>query len=87
MIMWQAHPTSSIAKPGFAGTSAACVFPRYSTRLFKETVAVIGLVLFIMAVVTLLTLVTPYSFSNLPAFTACSTPDYIASMQPPWCWH
>jgi hypothetical protein len=48
---------------------------------------VIGLVLFIMAVVTLLTLVTPYSFSNLPAFTACSTPDYIASMQPPWCWH
>ena len=86
-MMWKAHPTSGIAKPGFAGTSAACVFPRYSTRLFKETVAVIGLVLFIMAVVTLLTLVTPYSFSNLPAFTACSTPDYIASMQPPWCWH
>jgi len=86
-MMWQAHPTSSSAKHGFAGTSAACVFPRYSTRLFKETVAVIGLVLFIMAVVTLLTLVTPYSFSNLPAFTACSTPDYIASMQPPWCWH
>jgi hypothetical protein len=85
--MWQAHPTSCIAKPGFAGTSAACVFPRYSIRLFKETVAVIGLVLFIMAVVTLLTLVTPYSFSNLPAFTACSTPDYIASMQSPWCWH
>ncbi len=50
-IMWQVHPTSSIAKPGFAGTSAASVFPRYSTRLFKETLAVIGLVLFIMAVV------------------------------------
>jgi hypothetical protein len=48
---------------------------------------VIGLVLFIMAVVTLLTLLTPYSFSNLPTFTACSTPDQIASMQPPWCWH
>ncbi len=85
--MWRAQPTSSIAKPGFAGTSVACVFPRYSNRLFKETLAVIGLVLFIMAVVTLLTLVTPYSFSNLPTFTACSTPDQIASMQPPWCWH
>ena len=85
--MRQAHPTSSIAKPEFAGTSAACVFPRYSTRLFKETVAVIGLVLFIMAVVTPLILVTPSSFSHSPAFTACSTPDQIASMQPPWCWH
>jgi hypothetical protein len=50
-------------------------------------VAVMGLVLFIMAVVTLLTLVTPSSFINVPAFTACSTPDRMASMQPPWCWH
>jgi hypothetical protein len=85
MIMWQAHPTSSIAKPGFAGTPAACVFPRYSNRLLKETLAVIGLVLFIMAVVTPLILVTPSSSSNSPAFTACSTPDHMASMQPPWC--
>ncbi len=44
LIMWQVHPSSSIAKPGFAATSAACVFPRYSTRLFKETLAVTGLV-------------------------------------------
>jgi hypothetical protein len=73
MMMWQAHRTSSIAKPGFVGTSAACVFPRYSTLLFKETMAVIGLVLFIMAVVTLLTLVTPYSFSNLHAQPNCSS--------------
>jgi hypothetical protein len=86
MIMWQVHPTSSIAKPEFAGTSAACVFPRYSNRLFKETLAVIGLVLFIMAVVTPLILVTPSSFSNSPAFTACSTPDHMASMQDPWCY-
>jgi hypothetical protein len=47
MMMWQAHPTSSIAKPGFAGTSAACVFPRYSTRLFKETVAVPCITIFL----------------------------------------
>ncbi len=52
-IMWQVHPSSSIAKPGFAGTSATSVFPRYSTRLFKETLAVIGLALVIMAVVML----------------------------------
>ncbi len=84
--MWQVHPTSSIAKPEFAGTSAACVFPRYSTRLFKETLAVIGLALFIMAVVMPLTLATPNSFNNSPAFTACSTPDHMASLQTP-CWH
>jgi hypothetical protein len=40
-----------------------------------------------MAVVTAMTLVTPSSFSSSPAFTACSTPDHMASMQPPWCWH
>ena len=85
-IMWQVHPNSSIAKPGFAGMSAASVFPRYSTRLFKETLAVIGLALFIMAVVMPLTLATPSSFSNSPAFTACSTPDQMASLQTP-CWH
>jgi hypothetical protein len=85
-IMWQVHPSSNIAKPGFAGMSAACVFPRYSTRLFKETLAVIGLVLFLMAVVMPLTLVTPSSFSNSPALTACSTPDHMASLQTP-CWH
>ncbi len=85
-IMWQVHPSSSIAKPGFAGMSAAGVFPRYSTRLFKETLAVIGLALFIMAVVMPLTLATPSSFSNSPAFTACSTPDHMASLQTP-CWH
>ncbi len=84
--MWQVHPISSIAKPGFAGTSAACVFPRYSTRLFKETLAVIGLVLFLMAVVMPLTLVTSSSFSNSPAVTACSTPDRMASPEAP-CWH
>ncbi len=84
--MWQVHPNSSIAKPGFAGTSAASVFPRYSTRLFKETLAVIGLALFIMAVVVPLTLATPSFFSNSPAFTACSTPDHMASPQAP-CWH
>jgi hypothetical protein len=75
--MWQVHPSSSIAKPGFAATSAASVFPRYSTRLFKETLAVTGLVLFLMAVVMPLTLATPYSFSNSPALTACSTPDHM----------
>ncbi len=84
--MWQVHPSSSIAKPGFAGTSAACVFPRYSTRLFKVTLAVIGLVLFIMAVVMPLTLVTPSSFSNSPALTACSTLDHMVSLQTS-CWH
>ncbi len=84
--MWQVHPSSNIAKPGFAGMSAASVFPRYSTRLFKETLAVIGLVLFIMAVVMPLKLLTPSSFSNSPAVTACSTPDHMASPQAP-CWH
>ncbi len=84
--MWQVHPSSSITKPGFAGMSAAGVFPRYSTRLFKETLAVIGLVLFIMAVVMPLSLVTPSSYSNSPAFTACSTPGHMASLQTP-CWH
>ncbi len=85
-IMWQVHPISNIAKPGFAGTSAASVFPRYSTRLFKETLAVIGLVLFLMAVVMPLTLVTSPSFSNSPALTACSTLDHMTSLQTP-CWH
>jgi hypothetical protein len=85
-IMWQVHPSSNIAKPGFAGMSAASVFPRYSTRLFKETLAVIGLALFIMTVVMPLTLVTPSSFSNSPALTACSTPDNMASPETP-CWH
>ncbi len=84
--MWQVHPSSSIAKPGFAGMSAASVFPRYSTRLFKETVAVVGLVLFIMAVVMPLTLVTPPSFSSSPALTACSTLDHMVSLQTS-CWH
>ncbi len=65
--MWQVHPSSSITKPGFAGMSAASVFPRYSTGLFKETLAVIGLALFIMAVVMPLALATPNSFSNSPA--------------------
>ncbi len=85
-IMWQVHPSSSITKPGFAGMSAASVFPRYSTRLFKETLAVIGLALFVMAVVMPLILVTPSSFSHSPALTACSTPDHIASPETP-CWH
>ncbi len=84
--MWQVHPTSSITKHGFAGMSAAGVFPRYSTRLFKETLAVIGLALFIMAVVMPLTLVTPSSFSSSPALTACSTLDHMVSLQAP-CWH
>ncbi len=83
--MRQAHPTSSIAKPGFAGTSSACVFPRYSTRLFKETLAVISLVLFSMAVVMLLTLATPGSLASSPALTACSAPDQMASLQT-LCW-
>ncbi len=43
-------------------------------------------VLFIMAVVMPLNLLTPHSFSNSPAFTACSTPDHMASPQAP-CWH
>ncbi len=84
--MWQIHSISSITKPGFAGMSAASVFPRYSTRLFKETLAVIGLVLFLMAVVMPLTLVTPSSFSSSPALTACSTLDHMVSLQTS-CWH
>jgi hypothetical protein len=83
--MWQVHPSSNIAKPGLAGGSVACVFPRYSTRLFKETLAVISLVLFSMAVVMLLTLATPGSLASSPAFTACSTPDHMASLQT-LCW-
>ncbi len=84
--MWQIHSISSITKPGFAGMSVASVFPRYSTRLFKETLAVIGLALVIMAVVMPLILVTPSSFSNSPALTACSAFDRMASPQVP-CWH
>ena len=84
--MWQVHPSSSITKPGFAGMSVASVFPRHSTRLFKETLAVIGLALFLMAVVMPLTLVTLSSFSNSPALTACSTLDRMASPEAP-CWH
>ena len=84
--MWQVHPTSSITKPGFAGMSAASVFPRYSTRLFKETLAVIGLVLFLMAVVMPLTLNTASSVGKSHAITACSTPDHMASLKT-LCWH
>ena len=85
-IMWQVHPSSSITKPGFAGMSAASVFPRYSTRLFKEALAVIGLALFLMAVVMPLTLATPSSIGKSPALAACSTLDHMASPQAP-CWH
>jgi hypothetical protein len=39
-----------------------------------------------MAVVMPLTLATPSSFSNSPAFTACLTLDHMTSPQAP-CWH
>ena len=83
--MRYAYQTLSGASPTFPlAAPAASIFPRYSARVFKETLAVVSLVLLAVAVVMLGTLVAPELFGARPANAACTTLEQ-ASLLGPWC--
>ncbi len=75
--------SSSITHP-FAPAPATSVFPCYSARVVKETVAVISLVLIAAALAMLATLLAPGVFDRPAGSVACSTLD-LWSLLGPWC--
>ncbi len=82
--MLHASPALSRVTHPFAQGAATSVFPRYSARVVKETVAVISLVLIAAALVMLVTLLAPELFGRAAGSVACSTLDQW-SLLGPWC--
>ena len=82
--MWDVCLASSTAARGFAAAPPAGVFPCYSARVFKESLAVISLVLAASAVVMLVALLSSNSFGASAPPIACSRLDHL-SLLGPWC--
>lgn len=83
--MRYAYQTLSGASPAVPRAAlATSIFPRYSARVFKETLAVVSLVLLAVALVMLGTLVAPELFGARPANAVCTTLEQ-ASLLGPWC--
>lgn len=83
--MRYAYQTLGGVSPAFPRAAPApSIFPRYSARVFKETLAVVCLVLLAVALVMLGTLVAPELFGARPANAACTTLEH-ASLLGPWC--
>lgn len=83
--MRYAYQVSSGASHAFPRSApAATVFPEYSARVFKETLAVVSLVLLAVAVAMMVTLVAPGLFGAGPGNAACSTLDQ-GILLSPWC--
>ena len=83
--MRYAYQTLGGASPAFPRAApSSSIFPRYSARVFKETLAVVSLVLLAVALVMLSTLVAPELFGAPAGSAACTTLEH-ASLLGPWC--